>query len=349
MTPAPPRHEDRWRKPAARVVSVVALVSAFALGAWALARVDARPRTHDAFIYADTAALAPDVSGRIIAIHVANNARVKAGTPLVDIDPEPFELRLRQARAQVAALTAQIDVADRQVLAQDSGAQAAAAQVKRAIEQARLARETRNRLEPLLTKGYVTAQQLDEARTNDSSAGFALQAALRQAEQARHAVGDTRSLSAQLDGALAAVAMAERDLRNTVVKAPFDGQVSGLEMAVGSYASAGHPLFSLIDTRHWYAVANFRETELPLMAAGDAATIWLLGDGNVRVHGQVESISGGVRAADPGAPGLPNVERSLKWVIVAQRFPVRILLDDPPVLAQRIGATVTVRIDAHGR
>ncbi|MEI9986017.1 MAG: biotin/lipoyl-binding protein [Aliidongia sp.] len=122
----------------ARVIAVVAVVAACVLGAYTIDRIDRRPRTHDAFLYADSAGLAPDVSGRIVALKVHDNEAVHQGDILVEIDPEPFELRLRQARAQVAALKAQIDLTTRQVSAQSSGADAAATQIERAPFAARL-------------------------------------------------------------------------------------------------------------------------------------------------------------------------------------------------------------------
>jgi multidrug efflux system membrane fusion protein len=194
----------------------------------------------------------------------------------------------------------------------------------------------------LLGKGYVTAQQVDEARTNQRTAQSALTAAIQQAQQARQAVGDTLSLEAQLAGAQASVGLAERDLRETTIRAPFDGLVVGLDIAEGAYAVAGHPLFTLIKTQDWYAIANFRETELPNIAIGDPATVWMMADSNRPIRGHVESIGWGVRPEDAGGPALPAVARTLSWVIVAQRFPVRVRLDEPPDAAMRIGATVSV-------
>src|SRR5258708_10129915 len=94
----------------ARVVAVLAVLAAVGLGFYALQRLDRQPRTHDAFLYADSAGLAPDVNGRIVKLLVRDNQPVSQGDPLVEIDPEPFELRLHQARAQVVALQAQIDL-----------------------------------------------------------------------------------------------------------------------------------------------------------------------------------------------------------------------------------------------
>ncbi len=327
-----------------RAIAILAVGSAIGLGIITVERLDRRPRTHDAFLYADSAGLAPDVSGRIVALGVRNNQRVGRGDTLVEIDPEPFELRLRQARAQVAALQAQIDLTARQVTAQSSGADAAATQVERARSQLALAHDPVGRLSPLLAKGYVTAQQVDEARTNERMAQAALTAATQQSQQARQAVGDTMSLQAQLAGADAAVALAERDLRNATLHAPFDGYVVGLDIAAGAYAAAGHPLFTLIRADDWYAVGNFRETELPSIAIGDPATVWMMSDGSRPIAGHVESIGWGIRPEDGGGPGLPAVGRTLNWVVVAQRFPVRIRLDHPPEGAMRIGATVSIQV-----
>ncbi len=195
-----------------------------------------------------------------------------------------------------------------------------------------------------MAKGYVTAQQVDEARTNEKTAEAALTTATQQALQARQAVGDTESLITQRESAQAAVALAERDLRNTVVTAPFDGLIVGLDIAEGAYAAAGHPLFTLIKTDAWYAIGNFRETELPEIASGDPATIWLMADGSHPLKGHVDSIGWGVRPEDAGGPALPSVGRTLSWVVVAQRFPVRIRLDAPPDAAMRIGTTVSVQV-----
>lgn len=335
---------------AGTLATIVAVVLAIVLFALVVLRVNAQPRTHVAYLYADTTALAPDVGGRIIAIRAHDNQAVRAGELLVEIDPEPYELHVRQARAQVAALEAQLSLGGRQVTSQTSGAQAAQTNVVRARTQLKLANETLARLQPMLAPGYVTQQKIDEAVANQRSASAALDAASSQADQAREGVSDTHALEAQLEGARAALLLAERDLRMTKLVAPFDGVVTGLQIAEGTYASAGHPLFTLVDSRHWYAVADFRETDLRDIGVGDDATVWLLGDTGRSVSGHVESLSPGVQGDVGGGPGLPAVERSLKWVVIAQRFPVRILLDRPPPSLMRIGATVTVVVRGqHGR
>jgi multidrug efflux system membrane fusion protein len=330
-----------------RLIALLAIVAAIGLAIWTLYVLDRRPRTHDAHLFAYSAGIAPEVSGKIVALHVTNNQRVAKEQPLVDIEAEPFELRVRQARAQVTALKAQISLTGRQVTSQKSGAEAAASQINQARAQLELAQDTVQRLEPLLGKGYVTTQQIDEARTNERNAAIALTVATQRANQARQAVGDTESLVAQLAGAEATQALAERDLRMVRVLAPFDGSVVGLQIANGAFAVTGHTLFTMIKDDAWYAVADFRETELPQIAIGDDATVWVMGADERPIRGRVESIGAGVQPDDRDGPGLPQVGRTLSWVVVAQRFPVWIRLDNPPPQLTRIGATVSVRVQ-HG-
>jgi membrane fusion protein, multidrug efflux system len=328
-----------------RLIAVIAIVSALVLIVVSMIVVDKRPRTHDAYIFAYSAGITPEVDGRIVEIHIRNDQVVHQGDVLLKIDPEPFQLKLQQANAQVAALQAEIDLTGRQVTAQGSGAQAAAQEVDRARQQLALAHDTLERMLPLLPKGFVTAQQVDEARTNERTAASQLAAATQQAAEAKENIGDVESLKAQLLGAQATQALAARDLRETVIRATVDGKVVGFNLALGSFAVAGHPLFTLIDDHSWCAVANFRETDLPGLHAGSAATVWVMGHEGQPLHGVVESLGAGVAPEGDAGPGLPQVDRNLNWVVVAQRFPVWVRLDEPPQPFLRIGATASVRVN----
>jgi multidrug efflux system membrane fusion protein len=331
-----------------KLIAAVSILLAIVLGVLVIFAIDRRPRTHDARIFAYSAEMASEISGRIVQILVSNDQDVEKGSPLLIIDPVPYDLQLRQARAQVAALKAQIALTGRQVTSQGSGVQAAESQVQRAREQLRLAQDTRKRLEPLLQPGFVTQQQLDEAKTNEASAESSLLTLTRTATQARQAVGDTLSLEAQLEGAEAAAANAERNHDLTTLRAPFKGKVVGLQIAEGTFAVAGHPLFSLIKSDAWYAIADFRETELPRIAVGDRATIWTMSESNTGFPGRVESLGAGVQSTDKDGPGLPVVGRDLNWVVVAQRFPVWVRLDDPPPFALHVGLTASVKVHHDG-
>jgi multidrug efflux system membrane fusion protein len=336
------------RRDLGRLFAALVILSLVVSATLVLFRMDARPRTDDAFLEADVVHLAPDISGRIVSLNVRNNQSVQAGDILFVIDPQPYELRRNAARAQSRALAAKIDDTLNQVASQVSRADAAHTGIANAQAQLALAASTLARLEPLLGKGFVTAQQIDQARTARDSARITLDQAIQQAQAARQSVTSVRPLQEQLAASQVNEALAERDLEKTVVTAPFDGKVIGLNVAVGEWASTGHPVFTLIDTSKWYAVANFRETEIARMSPGTAATVYLMGQPERALQGHVDSVGWGVLPEEVSlVNGVPRVTKTLDWVRLAQRFPVRILLDQPPDEMMRVGASavVVVRLD----
>jgi len=329
-----------------RVVGILIVVATVALAAYVVYYLDTSSRTDDAFAQADTIGVAPQVSGRIQSLRVHDNQAVKQGDVLFEIDPRPYRYALDRARAALDALEKQIGLQQRDVNAQQFSAAAARISIARAEAQAKQAADTLNRVEPLLAKGYVTAEQVDLARTARQSADAALEVARRDAQRAAAAVSSTDATIAKLGELRAAVGLAEFDLEQTVVRAPFNGRVVDLNIAVGAFAAAGRPLFTLIDTQNWYVIANFRETELKGIRPGMAAEVFLMSDPDRRFAGKVHSIGFGVYPQDGGGStgGLPNVARTINWVHVAQRFPVRIRVDEPQADLFRIGASAVALI-----
>ena len=128
--------------------------------------------------------------------------------------------------------------------------------------------------------------------------------------------------------------------------APCDGRVTGLETSVGEYATTGKALFTLINTERWYAVGNFRETDLDGLQVGQRALVYVLSQPRRPIGASVESLGFGV-SPDEGSnsTNLPTIARSLNWVRIAQRFPVRVLLDSPPPDLARVGASAVIVID----
>ncbi|MGL4720852.1 MAG: HlyD family efflux transporter periplasmic adaptor subunit, partial [Kluyvera intermedia] len=138
-------------------------------------------------------------------------------------------------------------------------------------------------------------------------------------------------------------------LEMATVRAPFDGRVVSLKTSIGQFASAMRPIFTLIDTRHWYVIANFRETELKNIHAGSPTTLYLMSDSGKTFSGKVDSIGYGVMPEDGGLVlgGLPHVARSINWVHVAQRFPVKIMVDKPDAEMFRIGASAVATLESQ--
>jgi multidrug efflux system membrane fusion protein len=185
------------------------------------------------------------------------------------------------------------------------------------------AHSTLQRLEPLLPKSFTTAESVDEARTKETT------------------------LRAQRDGVLASINLDELHLSHCKVIAPFSGRVINLNISAGAHVSAGVPVFSLLDTSKWYVIANFREAEVRHMAPGSEAIVYLSSAPNQRFHGKVQGIGWAVKPEgeiDLPASGVPYVKRELNWVRVAQRFPVRIEVENPDQDLFRMGASAVAII-----
>src|SRR5262249_34683921 len=132
------------------------------------------------------------------------------------------------------------------------------------------------------------------------------------------------------------------DLSFCSVRAPFPARVINLHTTIGQYVAPGPvPVFSLVDARTWYVVANYRETQLARIAPGMEADVYVLTDARRRFRGTVQGIGSAVNPEDQLiTAGLPKIGRELAWVHIAQRFPVRIRIDDPePPELFRVGAS----------
>ena len=258
-----------------------------------------------------------------------------------------------------------VDLAKATVLRAQASANAAEAQLKYATNDL-------HRLEPLLQKQYVTVDQVDQANTavriargSYDAAVAALseaqaqetQAVLRQQEaddaasesraklgQSIHVIDTLDILESQRPGLSARVDRARLDLERCRVVAPFDAHVTNMNISEGAYARPGTPMFTLIDTRKWWVVANYREAKVRNIRIGSPVDVYLMGHPEKRFTGRVDSIGYGVFPEDGSVvAGLPNIERTLNWVHLSSRFPVRIRIQNPDPDLFRIGATaVTV-------
>lgn len=386
-------------------ISIGVMASTAIIALVVIHQVNADPRTDDAEVFANFIGMAPLVNGPIMHLYVSDNQLVKADAPLFDIDDRPYAYALARARSDQVALQGQIgdesriiagkasgvDVAKASVLAADASlahAEAAEQQAKADVanSQAAVARtnaefeyasDNLHRIEPLLARQFVTVDQVDQARTlqtsrlqaaNQAKSQLALaeagllasQAQLKQAqalveqshqqvEEASHNVTTLRPLAGQLPGKQAAIDTAKYKFDNCHVVAPFDARVTNLTISEGAYATAGEHIFTLIDTRTWWVIANFRESQLSHIRPGMLADVYVMSRPNVRYKGVVDSVGFGVTPDTDlvgrlSAPGLPDVQRTLNWVHLASRFPVRVRIQDPPSEVFRLGESAVVII-----
>lgn len=252
------------------------------------------------------------------------------------------------------------------------------AAVQRAEAELLYASNNLHRIEPLLVKQFVTVDQVDQARTLEATRRQALEqarsqlalseagldsanAAFRQAaaqveqsheqvQQAANSVLTLKPLVAQRSGRSSAIETAQYDLDHCNVYAPFDARVTNMTISEGAFAHAGQEVFTLIDARTWWVVANFRETQLRHIKPGMSASAYILSKPNERFEGIVDSVGFGVTpdADTVGrlSQGLPDVQRTLNWVHLASRFPVRVRIKAGPNDLFRLSESAVVII--HG-
>jgi multidrug efflux system membrane fusion protein len=308
-----------------RVISIAIIAAAVAFALYALHESNAYPTSSDSSIDADVVHVAAAVGGRIIDLPVVENMRVAEGSLLFQIDPLPYRLALEQSAADLGIAR--------------SNAAVAVDQTKSAREDHDLAARTLERLRPLASNGYVPQQQLDQAQVTERNTATKLVQA-QQMEAAAEATVQART---------AALGIAQRQLDDTTVRAAHNGLVAGLTVSTGEFVAPAQSLFTLINADEWFAIGDFRETDLSAIAVGDCATAFSMLDRKVPIKGTVQGIGWGVVDQDRvNIPrSVPYVERSLNWVRVAQRFPVRIRLEGPPPNLMRLGASALVEIK-HG-
>jgi multidrug resistance efflux pump len=298
-----------------------------------------RPLTDDASIRANIIGIAPHVSGPIVELRVVDNQRVKRGDLLFVVDPRPYQARLDQAEAE-------LKLTEREVSAQRNLISSTQHTLRQRRAEYAYADNYVHRLEPLLPRDFVTADKVEEANTRRQTALQALHSSRQDLERATNLLAQFGALNARLQAAQARVYAARLDVNYCRVTSPFDGYVTNLNIAEGDYALEGRQIFALVDGRSWYAIGNFRETFLRDIRPGMPVEVYVLDYPGRRLRGEVQGIGWAVQLRDgPGSGLLPPVEPTLNWVRLAQRFPVRVTIIDPPAdTPLRLGQTASVTV-----
>lgn len=340
----PPSSE---RKLLGLIVGLTVFIAAMVLGVYLLSSNEHFPRTDDAYVQARYITVAAEVPGRIVELPVKEGSTVKAGDLLLQIDPRSYVLAVELAKAQILTLEAQITEARRQQKASIEMVEVARANTHGAQSRKNLAQSTYERMGPLAEQGFVTKESYDNAASLSQQADAGLMAAKSSELAAALAVPSLEALEAELKSMRITLAQAELALERTQVRAPFDGEVVNCNIAVGKMAMPGQPVFTLVDSSEWFVVANYRENNLEDIPVGATAHMYLHTLSGKSFSGTVVSVGYAVQTGDAFNFGtLPYVRNQLDWVRLAQRFPVRILVDDPtPRGAFRVGASATVVIN----
>lgn len=341
--------DDKARLRRVAMIFGVSAVAAVALVLWLTGGRYAG--TDDAYVQAAKLMVTTDVSGLVKTVDVVEGQHVKKGQVLFRLDPRPFQIALDNTKATLAQSV--LDVAAMKATYQGLLGQAAAQRA-----QVNLAQVTYNRDLALAKANAIAPEALDQARGTLQSAQATL-ISLQQNAQTQLAKLNGNPLlppqqAPEYMQAQAALEEAQRQLSHTVVRAPFEGDVTEVDsLQPGTLVISALSAFTttsavgLVSTSDIWVQANMKETDLTHVTNGDPVSLTVDTYPGQTWHGHVDAVS---RASDSAFSALPSENASSNWVKVVQRIPVRIKLDikpgDPPL---RDGMSVVVNIDTHHR
>lgn len=290
-------------------------------------------RSNDAYVSANVINMAPLVSGPVTSIFIRDNQAVKKGDPLIQIDPLPYLYAVRKALSQlnIARLNYENDkmaiIMAQQKLKQEKLILA-------------LSRDHFERYSKLEIKGDMAKIELINLTEKIKRQEAAVEVAVQELKIAETNLDENPILKAQAE-----LDQAKYLYQHTKIRAPASGYVTNFNLRIGQYVKTGEGLFALVDTSVWWVVTRYRETAIRLIKPGDKARIRVdMYPGKV-FHGHVESIGWGinrVQSGDVAKSTLAYLEPTEDWIRIAQRFPVRIFIDDlPEHYPLRIGASAT--------
>jgi membrane fusion protein (multidrug efflux system) len=306
--------------------------------------------TDDAYVQADVTTLVAKASGYVSKINVQDNARVKAGDVLAEIDPVDYELAVTSARDKITAERATIARIESQIPASEAAVQQAQAQLDAAEATRVRAQADFDRAQQLAARDFGSRQSLDQARAARDNAIANVASAKAALAQARANVDVTKAQRAEAEAALAGLQTqlqsAERDLSFTTIRAPADGVVGNRAVDVGSFVNTGSRLMALVPTGTVYVSANFKETQLAELVPGQEVSLSVDALEKIELKGRVESIapaSGSVFSL------LPVENATGNFTKIVQRVPVRIAIsaDDALRAHLRPGLSVVVDVDTR--
>jgi membrane fusion protein (multidrug efflux system) len=308
--------------------------------------------TDDAYVKADTAAIAARVNGYVAKVQVADNQVVQAGDVLVSIDNADFQARVDQAKAATASKQAGLDGIAVKLSLEGKLIEAAQARLDSAMADQKRAAADLARARELRLSGSGSKQALDQAQADSSKADAAVASAVAAFEAEREqlaVIESTRAqLQADLDAAKAAEKLAAIDLEHTLVRAPFAGVVGAKSVQDGQYIRAGAQLMAVVRLPDVYVIANFKETQAGEMRRGQVVELSVDAFPDLKISGKIESFA---PATGSEFSLLPPENATGNFTKIVQRLPVKVLVTgDASALAMlRPGMSVKVAVDTRGK
>ena len=342
-SPGLPPHQGAAKKRRRQILAAAAaLAVAASAGAYYFWFVLPYESTDDAFIEGYVIPMASQVPGRVAELLVQDNQAVKQGDVLLKIDPRDYEASLAQARADLAAARSRVEQTKAQVNASQAKVVQAQASVVAAEAENHRAADDLKRYQSVDSTA-VSKSAFDAAQSQARTASANLEAARAQVKAAE---ADVTLSEAGVDTADAAVQQAEARVRQaelnlsyTQVTAPEAGRVTRRVVEQGSYIQPGQALMAIVP-RHYWVIANFKETQLTHMRVGQPVEVVVDAYPNHKFKGHVESIQSGAGAR---FSLFPPENATGNYIKVVQRVPVKIVLDnDDPDAELALGPGMSV-------
>lgn len=354
QAPAQPAARPGRRKALVAIASVVA-VAGVAWGAWEWLVASHYETTDNAYVQGNVVQVTPQVGGTVLSIHADDTDLVRAGQPLVKLDPADARVALEQAEAALGQTVRQV-----RTLYANNGAlsaQVALREADVAKAQAEIARATDdfNRRSQLVGNGAVSREELNHAQAQLNTARSALAAAQAGVTSAREQLASNQAMTAgtdverhpQVQAAAAKVREAWLAHQRAVLVAPVDGYVARRTVQLGQRIAAGAPLMSVIPLDQVWVDANFKEVQLRKLRLGQPVTLTAdLYGKRVEYKGTVAGLGVGTGAA---FALLPAQNATGNWIKVVQRVPVRIALDSKQLKEHplRVGLSMEAKVDVR--
>jgi membrane fusion protein, multidrug efflux system len=353
QSPAPRAASNPRRRKALTAVATVVALAGLGWGAYEWLVASHYESTDNAYVQGNVIQITPQIAGTVMAIYADDTDFVKAGQPLVKLDPADARVALDQAEANLAQTVRQV-----RTLYANNGSLAAQvslreADVVKAQSEVARANDDLNRRQSLSGNGAVSKEELNHASTQLANARSALAAAQAGVVAAREQLASNQAMTEgtsveqhpSVQSAAAKVREAWLASERAALPAPVDGYVAKRTVQLGQRVAAGAPLMSLIPLNQVWVDANFKEGQLRKIRLGQPVklTADLYGK-KVEYRGTVSGLGAGTGSA---FSLLPAQNATGNWIKVVQRVPVRVALDAKQLAESplRVGLSMDAEVD----
>ena len=348
--PAEADRKQIWRRRLLIGAATAVVIAGAAYGARWLTVGRFMETTDNAYFQADSAAVAPKITGYIASVEVGDNQVVTAGQAVARIDDRDYRIEQAQAEADVAQAKAELDNIAAQIDQQKARLAQTAAALASSGASAEFAAQEAGRFDTLVGSGAVSLKQAQQAQSERKRANAAVaeSQAMVQETQKQVAVLESGRLKADaaLQHAQAGLEQAKLRLSYTILAAPIAGAVGDRSVRIGQYVQPGTRLLTVVPVRDTYLVANFKETQLRNMVRGERVAISIDTYAGLDVTGTVDSLAPGTGAQ---FALLPAENATGNFTKIVQRVPVKIVIDRDSLkgIELRPGLSATVTVDTR--